>query len=261
MVKRRELVGAIGGAGVAFLAGCSNSSSEEPSKGANSSRDTPQLSELSYPPGFSSDGVASVDDAVASHKEQLLPLSNYTEDWVLETIESGGETSGDPTEMTLNADPTDRELYFHYKDHRWNVDVFYDGTFYEHDVKSDEVREGGSDSLFSDVSKKYRPLSFWATNILMSSLLNTMVIEASGGFERGERRGIEYTVTGVDEAQKRDRVTYNGANGQLLVTESGGIIDIEYTPLFESENTSLQSISYQISAIGETSVERPEWVS
>ncbi|QSG07458.1 hypothetical protein [Halapricum desulfuricans] len=208
--------------------------------------------------------MADTDAVVTAQREYLLARSSYTEQWVLETIDATGETTGgQPTEFTVRAVPADRRLRLRYHDHANHIEAFYDGTYYEYDVTGQTVYEGRSPRLFTDVEKAYRPLSLWAVNTLLPALLSIVRVEPTSTRTVEGETTIEFAVTGVSDDRKEEmsEVAYTGADGSLLVTESGGILEFEYTPQFESDTTSLQAGTNEITNIGQTTVSRPDWLS
>lgn len=277
---RRRFLAALGTAGTLGVAGCLDSSSdttptatgtprsttgspEDSTAAPGTDTDTATAVELAYPEGFSEDGIASIDRIVSAHREYLLARSNYTERWVLETIDADGETDvGQPTELTVRANPADERVRFRYHDHANHVEVFYDGTYYEYDVTDEIVHEGESPRLFTDVEKAYRPLAFWAVDLLLPALLSIVEVEPTGSETAAGESAVTFAVTGVSDARKEEMegVTYTGADGGLVVTESGGILEFDYTPQFESDSTSLQAGHNEITGVGETSVPRPDWL-
>lgn len=275
--NRRRFLAMIATANTLSVAGCS-SSSDDPAQSSptptsptktttqgSSSQPTTQEStaDLTYPDGFSSDGIDNTEQIVDGHQKYLLGRSNYTEQWVLQTITASGEVGdGQPTELTVRADPTTERLHLHYHDHANNVEVFYDGTYYEYNVAKDTVSEGESPRLFANVEKQYQSLSFWEVNLLLRKILTTIRVEPTGAHTVSGQKAVTFTVSGVSDSRKEEasNVTFTGAKGSVVVTESGGIHRLEYVPQFESESTSLQTATYELTNTGSTDVSRPEWV-
>lgn len=264
MVKsRRRFLAALGTASALATTGCLSSSGDTPQSSSTTTGQT-TTADLQYPDGFSTDGIDNVDQIFAGHREYLLGRDNYTEQWTLEQISASGEvSSGQPTEMTLRAAPTAEKLHLQYHDHANNIEVFYDGSFYEYDVAEETVSEGESPRLFANVEKQYQPLAFWAATLLLRSLLNTVRVNPTGTRTVAGTTAITFEVTSVSETRKEevgDDVTFTGADGSVVVTESGGIHRFEYVPQFESDSTSLQTATFELTDIGTTEVSRPEWV-
>jgi hypothetical protein len=179
----------------------------------------------------------------------------------LKTIDEDGESQGEPTESTVRANPVDQRVRIHYKDGGKNVEVFYDGTLYEHPVGTDEVFRGESSLLPSDVNISYSPIAYYAIDVLMLDFLRRVKMESEGTTTDQGYRVINYDVIGLrEDVNINDNVEFDGVEGSVSVTDGGGILSIRYIPKFEGDNITLQSFSYNLSKISGTEVLRPDWL-
>lgn len=259
---RRETLRVLGSAGLTALAGCSGSSSQTSEETSTLEETTTEREELVRSPGFSSEGITDVSQIISLHKDYLMSLASYTEEWTVEFVGPDGESQGQPSELTINANPQDREVHLRYQDHANNTEVFYDGTFYQYNVDRDEVLEGASNYLFADIEQRYRPIAYWGVDILFDQILNAVQIDSGSETDVQGSTGVRYEIIDVSEERKSEEedVSYTGASGHILVTADGGITALEYTPEFDGENESLQTVSYSVDRIGDTTVDRPDWL-
>lgn len=270
-MRRRVLLRRATALGLAGLAGCTENSPDSDGETTTTSTtaattesttSTTTTSAASRPPGFSTDGVTDPAAAVSAHKDVVGALPNYTGTWTLTAVGGDGSTEGEPTEASVRATPESETVHLTYSDHANDVEVFYDGTFYEYHPSDDTVLEGESERLFTNVEKSFEPLAFFAVNSLLAPTLQAADWTASGTVGVRGETGFAYDAAAVSEQRQNqyEDVSYTGVSGELVVGADGGIARLSYEPEFESESTSLQTVSFSLEAVGETTVERPAWL-
>jgi hypothetical protein len=271
-MRRRVLLRRATALGLAGLAGCTGNSPDSSGETTtttttaatteSTTTTTNTTSAASRPSGFSTDGVSDAQTVVAEHKNAVLSLPNYTGTWTLRSVNEDGSTDGEPTEASVRANPETEVVHLTYTDHANDVEVYYDGTFYEYHPSDDTVLEGESERLFTNVEKSFEPLASFAVNILLAPTLGAADWTAAGTVDVRGEAGFAYDAAAVSEQRQSqyEDVTYTGVSGELVVGADGGIARLAYEPEFESASTSLQTVSFRLEGVGETTVERPGWL-
>jgi len=267
-MKRRAYLATTGGL-LAAIAGCTGDSSSQPqtdstqpkpTTGTDQSTATTQESlsaaDIEFPPGYAESTVENWDSATRAHRDALADQS-YTH-----TFSSDDETYG-TEERTTKVEPGDEEVLIStvrdedaYRDEH-ERHLQRDRYITDRGYNKDIVDEGdpryyvGGQTTFSEA--RYRLL--W-TYISAFDYTFDGVVEADG-----ETR-LRYVSEELTDSAAENLSDEHGETREAeLVVRRDGLVRESYVLMGEvGETESFVRFSASIEAVGETSVEKPDWV-
>lgn len=270
----RRVLAAVAVAALVLLAGCGGAdqtATESPGMGGESpegtAEGTPTASATSTPtpsdpfagvsmaPGTTEDGVTNASELLAAHASALDGRSVTVDmDFTLEVNGSGqnvsfrGKVTPDDDRGWMRIDLQD------------GTGTYYteSGTTYQKVVQNGETSYGTTTSV-SAIPTKPR----FGADIRIRSAITAANWTATGVVERDGEQLIRYEATDVDLP---DSVNVSGdttteTSGTLLVGEDGAVHYVAvHTRVESSDETVVYSIEVDLTDVGSTTVERPDWV-
>lgn len=262
MVKRLTL--AVSLVVVLFLlSGCSAVLDGGNGSGAGSgdATDAPDGPEgFEYADGFGPDGVTDGQQAIETHQSALKARGSYTGTYSYDGRASNGNTSVD---VENRVDFESQQGY-----QRYDVDSpGYSGwgeSYYEDDTQYRRSEINGERSGVSVEEQNFTTAELTSTNPIRALLLNVSAYETSVEQRDG-------TTVAVYEASGTEGVgSFYGVNESANVSafsatfavDSEGLVrsatyEITYTDKGEEQTVTME---FELTGLGETSVERPDWV-
>lgn len=254
---RRRLLQLLGAAAGTALAGCSTASDGTTATTATG-ESLPGLDEFSYPAGFDVDGVTGTERAVETQTAFLTGVSGYTSTLTIEY-----RTNGDVTGETLSkieVDSTEETVLWRYDDHAHDKElVFTDGTLTVYSLESESTMSPEESALFGgEPPDGFRAVSLYHESEFLGSIFENFEFDAEEviGTETGP--AVRYAVTGMTDSQSD---YYDETDGEMVVLGDAGVLYFESTAIRDGESTEANTSRYEISALGDTDVELPDWAS
>lgn len=249
MASRSTLVASL--AVLVLLSGCSGFLGGQPG--------SPQ--EVDLADGVTADGVADGEQALESHEEAVRNLDSYTAAYSYD-ISSGGNESVAEMEYRVNPDgERGYERFFAESDGSEGTQGYYytaNRTYYQTTVDGEVARSGVANQSFPAGE-------LTAAEAIQPLLTNATDYETSVGERHGTTVVVYETddignATGLYDVGSPDDV--HEFSAQFAVDADGVVhtaeYDISYTA--NGEERSL-AMSFEVSDIGATSVDRPDWTA
>jgi hypothetical protein len=238
---------------VVLLAGCSGL------LGDGGGTDDPE--EFAYADGFSAEGVTDGDQAIESHEQALKDRGNYTGTYRYDILSGGNETV---VEVDYRVDFQEERGYqrFHAEGNgsAGTRELYYqDGRRYQRTLVDDEqVQASANDQPF--------PADDLTADEAIQPLLNNASDYETSVDRRHGTDVVVYETTDIGEASDlysvEDPENVSDFSAQFAVDSTGLVHTAEYeiTYVTDGEEQTL-SMSFELSQLGETTVERPEWTN
>jgi hypothetical protein len=240
------------------LAGCGGGPTGTPTPtdgGTPTDTPTPSAADVGFPPGVSEDGVTDVDALLAAHADALESQSATVAVDVVLSVDGQGSNTSFVGEVTPG---DDRGLL---------TVTAADGaaTYYtEGDTTYRRLEEGGQtkyDTTDGVSAIPDRPR--FGADARARDALSAANWTVDGVVARDGERLIRLAATDVrtPEGVNTSGGTTVSTSGYALVTPDGVVRHVEVsTRVEESDRTVVYGISVDVSAIGTTETERPDWV-
>ncbi|PSQ44619.1 hypothetical protein BRD14_00805 [Halobacteriales archaeon SW_5_68_122] len=246
-----------------LLSGCSAVLDGGNGSGAGSSdaTDAPDGPEgFEYANGFGPDGVTDGQQAVETHQSALKTRGSYMGTYSYDGRGSDGNTSVD---VESRVDFESQQGY-----QRYDVDSpEYSGwgeSYYEDDTQYRRSEINGERSGVSMEEQNFTTAELTSTNPIRALLLNVSAYETSVEQRDGttvavyEASGTE----GVDSFYGVNESADVSAFSATFAVDSEGLVrsatyEITYTDEGEEQTVTME---FELTGLGETSVERPDWV-
>ena len=245
-----------------LLSGCSAVLDEGGNGNGNGAEtDAPDSPEqFEYADGFGPDGVTDGQQAVESYQSAVEARGSYTSTYSYDVRASDGNSSVD---VENRVDFESQQGY-----QRFDIDSpEYSGwmeSYYEDDTRYRRSEIDGERSNVSVDEQNFTTAELTSTDPLRALLLNVSAYETSTEQRDGttvavyEASGTE----GVDSFYNIDESADISAFSATFAVDSEGLVrsatyDITYTNEGEQETVTME---FELRDLGETSVERPEWV-
>lgn len=240
-------------AAMLLLAGCGGSGGGgetpvdgSPASGTPASTATPTpemtLSTVTYPDGLSRDGFENATLFLSNHRDAMTSGPSYA---VRMDVTAGQETqtlraSTDPESERIRSQ-TDRNGELDY-------DIYYaDGTQYVRQVTDSGGRYGTTNATFRSAAEGLNGGQFLTTIVLLD-------LEATDVTRQNGETVIAYDILGPRSSAEG----IAQASGTVQITTDGQIVAMEYD-LVSSDDRAV-SVTWERTAVGETTVENPDWI-
>ena len=243
-----------------LLSGCSAVLDGGNGAGNGDATDAPDSpEEFDYADGFGPDGVTDGQQAVETYQSAVKAQGSYTGTHSYDVRASDGNTSVD---VENRVDFENQQGY-----QRVDVDSpAYSGwveSYYEDDMQYRRSEVGGEQSDVSVDEQNFTTAELTSTDPIRPLLSNVSSYEVSIEQRDGttvavyERSGTE----GIDSFYDINESTDVSAFSATFAVDSEGVIhsasyDITYTTEGEEQTVTME---FELSDLGETSVERPDW--
>lgn len=234
---------------VVLLSGCSGLIG-----GGTGSASSPD--EFEYADGFSADGVS--DGAAQSYRNAVSNTSSYSVDYEQHLTGNGSETTWD---VQYRVDVENQEAI-----HGLAVpSEDYDAkTYYGSDGHVTREVSGDQEQIYTG-EQGYEQGNLTAAEAIDPLLANTTVYETSVD-ERDGTQVVVYETSGTENAEavfglEESRVSSFSA--EFAVDSDGLVHDASYDITYLDANDTEQTLtlSFEVTAVDETSVEQPDWAS
>ncbi len=221
---------------------------------------TPTPDSYQYPDGYAASGVTGPQAATAAHAEAMAALSSYTVNYD-QTVATDNAT------VIVDYDqPTD--LAAERAIRRFNVtspDQFYRATsqYFTSDTVYIQSRTEPDRATYRNVSQPFNTSALTASGFVGPVLTDVSygeatVVERDGmAMARYRATGLEAATALFGEGVSAENVTSFSAT--LFVSEDGIVRRVEYAATVDSTQEIEATVA--VSAVGETGVQRPGWVS
>lgn len=222
---------------------------------------TPTAAPFTYPEGFAASGVTDAEAAVATHEDAITALDSFTVTYHA-TIETVNETIR--VDYDQPSDLADQEALI-----RFNVtsdEQFYGSTTQYHTGDTVYVRSRGENqTIHRNESRQFNGSTLTARQFVRPLLTEVAYGEATIVQRDGEPMA-RYRATGLENASAvfgqgvaTENVTAFSAT--LFVDGDGVVRRIEYSATIDrGDSTRTVDATVAVTAVGETTVERPDWV-
>lgn len=212
--------------------------------------------EFEYADGFSADGVS--DGAVESYKDALANTSSYTIDYQQNLTGNGSETTWD---VQYRVDVEDQEAMHGFAIPSQDYDA---KTYYGSDGHVTREVSGDREQVYTGEQGFYQG-NLTAAEAIEPLLGNTTVYETSVD-EREGTPVVVYETSGTENAEavfglEASRVSSFSA--EFAVDSDGLVHEASYdvTYLDSNENEQRLTLTFDLTAVDETTVEQPDWAS
>ena len=221
--------------------------------------------EFDYADGFGPNGITDGQQAVESYQSALKARGSYTGTYSYDVQASGGNSTVDVENRVDFESQIDFESQQGYQ--RFDVDSpMYSGwieSYYEDDMQYRRSEVGGERSNVSVDEQNFTTAELTSTDPIRPLLSNVSSYEVSIEQRDGttvavyERSGTE----GIDSFYNVDESADISSFSATFAVDSEGVIhsasyDITYTTEGEEQTV---TVEFELSDLGETSVERPDW--
>ena len=243
-----------------LLSGCSAVLDGGNGDGNGAGTEVPDSAEeFDYADGFSPNGVTDGQQALESHQSALEARGSYTGTYSYDVRASDGNSTLD---VENRVDFESQQGY-----QRFDVDSpAYSGwveSYYEDDTRYRRSEIGGERSNVSVEEQNFTTAELTSTGPIRPLLSDVSSYEVSTEQRDGttvavyERSGTE----GIDSFYNVDESADISSFSATFAVDSEGVIrsasyDITYTTEGEEQTVTME---FELSDLGETSVERPDW--
>lgn len=233
---------------VVLLAGCSGLVGDD-GTGSASSPD-----EFEYADGFSADGVS--DGAADSYRNALSNASSYTVDYQQNLSGNGSEVSYD---IHYRVDGDDERAVHRFASPSQDYEA---DTYYGSDGHVTRQVSGDQEQVTSG-EEGFQQADLTAARAIDPLLANTTAYDTSVA-ERDGTEVVVYETSGAENAEAVfgvDQSNVSEFSAEFAVDADGVVHDATYdiTYLDAEGNEQTLTLSFEVSAVGDTSVERPGW--
>lgn len=250
------------------LAGCSLPSgdltrdTETPTTGDDGPTPSPTPA-FSYPAGYSEAGVENVSRALESHRSTLADSSGFQ--LVYSAAIDGSDRSSVVT-YDVRAEPPSERALLRFNVTSRNVEGYYE-QYYADGTMHVASRQPGSDNTsYSNTSQSYSADQFAGANWLLRPVLENVSFESSRVVTRDGDRVVEFGDGHLRESgelptgslQSGDVTEFSAT---MVVGPDGHVRSLEYrATVVDGDDERALSVSIRTTDVGETTVQRPEWV-
>lgn len=220
-------------------------------------------SEFDYAAGFSADGISDGQQALDSYKQSLQAKQSYTGNYGYVIVTDQGQTDVD---VTYRVDSEAKRAI-----QRAEIDApNANGTtesYYDADQLYQRSSFGGSQSEVSVSQQNFSEANLTAAEAIRPLLVNASEYSTSLE-ERDDETMVRYETSSIEGADDilgvRNIINVTSFQASFLVDSEGLIHNATYDLSYFVETDSgpqerSVSMTFELSAIGETSVERPSW--
>lgn len=245
-------------AGCSFLGG-----NGTPGASPDGSPGDPAAGSFEYPAGYEASGVTAADAAVTTHEDAITSLDSYTMTYNA-TVDTSQSTVF--VNYSQRADLADERALV--RSRYATTDQFYGSRtqFYTADtlyVRSDQ--RGSNNTRYGNVSRQFNASELVPTRFVRPMLTNVTYGEAEVVTRSGVRLA-KYESESLDNSSAIRGDTTGAAvenfSATVWVDDSGVVRRVVYetTVVRNGEERSLRVV-VDVSAVGETDVARPDWIS
>lgn len=239
---------------VVLLAGCSAILGGDVGDGG---ADEP--AEFDYPEGYSADGIDDGERAVETYEAALFEAGNYTGEYTYFVVTDGTLTSiGVDYVVDFEAEHGLQRVIVDAPDTHTMTESYYEeGKLYQRSVDADDE---------STVTVSEEP--FARTDLTAAEAVEPLLSNATGyNVSISEVDGVRVAryetddVTGAGQfLGVEDTEIVSSFEANITVDQRGLVRTAEYsiTYVFQGEDRSV-SMTFEVTDVGETTVERPEW--
>ncbi|MFC7042032.1 DUF7537 family lipoprotein [Halonotius sp. GCM10025705] len=221
---------------VLILAGCTGSPTPEQQSPAPEAT----VENVSYPSGWSQEGIADIGTAIQTHKTTVQNTSRTSR---LSTVD---DDSNRTVVRTLDTDAGAASI-------RWTDTLFGSDEHYYYTAEGVFEYDRTTGELSRNPDENWTP-SRVASQEGLEQPLVALELNATRTVTVAETTAVRYRVTGFKDP---DSVPFDTASGQITVSEAGFIA--EYNITRASEGNTRQT-RYDLSAVGTATVNRPAWL-
>lgn len=216
-------------------------------------------SEFDYAAGFGAEGVTNGTTALETYNDAVQAQGSYTGQYGYVVEAGGNETDVDVEyRVDFEAEQAYQQLVVESPDVNATLE-----TYYEDDKRYSLAEYQGEQGDVGVQNETFPPEQLTAAEVVQPLLLNASDYDASVERRNGQQV-VVYQTTDIDDAsgvlgvQDPDNVSNFEAT---LVVDSEGLIhsvNYEVDYVFDGEERSV-TFEFELSNLGETSVERPDW--
>lgn len=262
-INRRRFLEGLAVTGAAVSVGCSSNGNDSGSPTGTSgaprtqSDSLPNVASFSYPGGFGQNGITDSQTALESHRAYLMSLGSYTAEFIVDWSGGSGEESSQ-TRSLARVDTDEQVAYWEYSDHVHDKEVFFaDGTLSLYSNRSNELVDPSGNSLFGGTPPEgFEQFATYFEGTIVPLFLGPMAFDPRGVTRVRGLPAVRYVPTGAtSEAQE----SFVDPVGELLVVLPGGISSFNLSYGTEGQDTD-RELSYELSNVDETTVNRPGWL-
>jgi hypothetical protein len=241
----------------AILGGNGNGNGVGDGNGGNGATDP---STFEYADGYGPDGVIDGEAAVESHQSGVVDRGSYTGSYTYEIATAEGTTLVDvENRVDFQGEEGFQRADVSYPNQEGVVDVYRDSeTRYRRTAFNNQTS-------IQTANESFDPPNLTATDPIRPLLGNVSRYDA----EIERRDGVEVVVYertdagGIDQfLDVNESATINSFNATLAVDGDGVVRSARYEVDFQRSDGEKRSLTveYELSAFGETTVDRPAWV-
>lgn len=233
---------------VVLLAGCSGLVGD----GGTGSASSPD--EFEYADGFSADGVS--DGAVDSYRNALANTSSYTVDYQQNLSGNGSEMAYD-IEYRVDGDGEEAVHRFASPSQNYEAETYYGSDGHVTRQVSGDQEE------FTSGEESFQQADLTGARAVEPLLANTTAYDTSVA-ERDGTEVVVYETSGAENAEAVfgvDQSNVTDFSAEFSVDSAGVVHDASYdvTYLDPDGNEQTLTLSFEVTAVDDTSVDRPAW--
>lgn len=267
-IRGAKLLAVLGLVLMVVIAGCSGlnplGSGDPPSDEKTETDRKTKTSEVTYPAGFSPEGVTDPEKAAQNHNKKLSEHDSFTQNVELNTVISGVEASG---KALRKADVKNKHSHVVH-------DVKVLGQTFRHyeSYQSEGTEYTMNQSSGGDVTYNVSERPFNLNDTRESTEIRDRLESANFGKAKEIRRDgktvLRYKAKNTSNADPfiiDDSVsnpTVSDFNATLFVAQNGIIQEFRYSITYSSDEMDQQtdSVTYKTTNLDSTTVEKPDWV-
>lgn len=242
-----------------LLSGCSGLVGDSGENGTPTEELPDDPEEFDYAAGFGANGVTDGETALETYNDAVQAQGNYTSEYGYVVNTNDGETDVDVQyRVDFEAEQATQQAVIESPDVNATVD-----TYYEDDTRYTRAEYEGERGDVGVENETFPPEQLTASEAVQPLLLNASEYDATVERQDGEQV-VVYETTDIDNAA-----------GVLGVENPDSVSNFEATFVVDSEglihSASLQldfvvdgnerstTMEFELTDIGETTVERPDW--
>lgn len=255
------------------LSGCSLPtgdfvSTDTPADSDGDADDTPTPSpsptpEAEYPAGYAGSGVEDVDAAVDGHRSALADADGF------QLVYSAAVEGGGPSSLLTydqRVQPDEERALLRVNVTSGEASGFYAQYYADDTMYVQSRRPNQQETSYSNVSQEFQVEQFIGAEAFVRPILENVTFESSQVVTRDGRRVIEFDDArlGEDGSLPTGRLQSGNVSefsATMAVDPDGYVRAIEYRATVLQDGSERQlSVTFRVTDVGETTVERPEWV-